>query len=275
MEDKVFINTGIEKCFQEYFKKNTMSFYSFIISTLCKIFDKLDIENSYKLDLRYDACGFMFILKRYGSKDKEIENFAHHVERFYQFEEKKCQIIEKKNPYLVLVLKDLIDFYFKKCHKLKLSKEEINEFYSDLYCMNSKSSYKRSYVFLKCEYPEEIDRYFKNKAYEYNTQLTFMPVKDNVLDMTVYEKFGLTKDKVDLLNQETLDEINAKVYEYLHIDPKSDDKNFLANKFINEMDLSKLKLNATSGQINIKAFLVIFGSIIVLGIIIGMLFVRW
>ena len=249
MEDKVFINTGIEKCFQEYFKKNTMSFYSFIISTLCKIFDKLDIENSYKLDLRYDACGFMFILKRYGSKDKEIENFAHHVERFYQFEEKKCQIIEKKNPYLVLVLKDLIDFYFKKCHKLKLSKEEINEFYSDLYCMNSKSSYKRSYVFLKCEYPEEIDRYFKNKAYEYNTQLTFMPVKDNVLDMTVYE--------------------------YLHIDPKSDDKNFLANKFINEMDLSKLKLNATSGQINIKAFLVIFGSIIVLGIIIGMLFVRW
>ena len=275
MEDKVFINTGIEKCFQEYFKKNTMSFYSFVISSLCKIYDRLDIENSYKLDLHYDACGFLFILKRYGSKDRDVDNFINHVNCFYEFEAKNCQIIEKKNPYLVLVVKDLIDFYFKKCQKLKLSIDEINEFYGDLYCMNSKSSYKRSYVFLKCEYPEEIDRYFKNKVYEYNTHLTFMPVKNNVLDMAVYEKFGLTKEKIDLLNQETLDEINDKVYEYLHIDPKSEDRDFLAKKFINEMDLSKLRLNATSGQINVKTFLVIFGSIIVIGIIIGMLFVRW
>ena len=61
---------------------------------------------------------------------------------------------------------------------------------------------------------------------------------------------------------------------YLHIDPNREDKNFLASKFIEDMDLSKFKLNATSGQVNIKTFLVIFGSIIVMGIIIGLLFMR-
>ena len=274
MKDNVFVNTGINKCFLDYFSKNTMSFYSFIISSLCNIFDRLDIENSYKLNLCYDACGFMYILKRYGAKNVDVDNFVNHVDDYYQYEEKNCKIIEKKNPYFVIIIKDLIDFYFDKCQKLELKTEEINKFYEELYCMNSKSSYKRSYTFLKTEYPEEIDRYFKNKLFEYNNQLIFLPIKDNLLDMNVYEKFGLTKEKIDLINQETLNEINGKVFEYLHIDPNSEDKNFLASKFIEGMDLSKFKLNATSGQINVKTFLVIFGSIIIMGIIIGLLFMR-
>ncbi len=274
MEEKVFISPGIEKCYTEYFAKNTTSFYSFIIDTLCKIFAKLDIENSYKLKMEYNACGFRYILKRYGAEDKDINDFINHVDNYVKFQEKNCQIIEKKNPYLVSIVKDLIDFYFQKCYKLNLDIEEINRFYESLYCMNSSSSYKRSYVFLKCEYPEEIDRYFKRKVYEYKHHFTFLPVKENVLDMNVYAKFGLTKEQIELLNQKTLDEINDKVFEYLHIDPQSEDRSFLASKFIDDMDLSKFKLNETSGQINVKSFLVIFGSIILMGIIIGILFMR-
>ena len=274
MEESYFVNKAVTKCFIDYFNNESTSFYAFIIEALCDIFDKLDIENSYKLNLEYNACGFMFILKKYGSSETKVENFVNHLEKYYDIENNSHKIVASKNPYFTVVLKDLIDFYFKKCQELKLSLEEIKNFYDNLYCMHSKSAYKRSYVFLKTEYPEEIDRYFKTKLYEYNNKLTFLPIKENVLNMEVYEKFGLDKNKIDLVNQETLDEINNKVFEYLHIDVNNEDKVFLANKFMKDMNGANFKLSETSGKINVKAFLIIFGSIIILGIIIGIMLVR-
>lgn len=166
--NRVFINSGINKCFKLYRDskddEESLDYNSFLVAIvrmLIVIYTK-DIVACFETN---NVSTYHDILMKYGFSQKGYNSFNLAVDKFVLFDDKLSSMeIRKKNKFFNLVQKYLIDMMVCKMKNSEVDKNEINEFYNLLFTINSKDFYKKSYALLNAYDPYEIDTYAKKNG---------------------------------------------------------------------------------------------------------------
>ena len=117
--DKVFINNAFTKACDCYLDSNDNvkgvmynSFLVVVIRMLVSIYSELDIINPKVMGdedlLKENLCKF-------GYSKMDVEVFLSNMELFYEFENaNNNDKFRKRNPYFIIIQKELIDMFIKK-----------------------------------------------------------------------------------------------------------------------------------------------------------------
>ena len=163
----IFINEAINEMFITYNRSKEQelsieynSFYSSVIRMLILIYGE-DIVKYYDTS---DVENFNKLILKYGYDSTQYEAFKITCNKFYKAEVKKeDKAIKKKNRYINLVQKYLIDMMLQR-NKLKLvDSVTLKEFYDLLFTAKSNNFYRMSYALLVAYNPYEIYEYAKKQ----------------------------------------------------------------------------------------------------------------
>ncbi len=164
--DKVFVNNAFTNACDDYLKscdniQGVMynSFLVVVVRMLVAIYSELDIINPKVMD---DEDLLKANLSKFGYSKTDVEVFLSNIQLFMDFElENDKRKIKKKNPYFIIIQKELVDMLIKKKLNFYLTEAEVREFYDLLYTPYSKNPLRVSYNFLQASDVNEIDKYFK------------------------------------------------------------------------------------------------------------------
>lgn len=222
----IFVNEAINNAISDYFKykdkPTSLEFNTFqvvVARIIVLLYGELDISNCIKTNNEHSMGGFDMNICKFGYPEDELSKFKSNFQNYYEIEkENKKLAIKKKNVYMDLVQKNLIDMFFYKKVMMNLNESDTKEFYSLLFTIKSSDLYKQSYALLMSNDPEEVEYYFNLKLFKLENKYTFIVHRMNVLDMKIYNFFGLTNETVSSFSQSQINSVNKQLFDYFGIE---------------------------------------------------------
>ena len=279
MNSDTFINIGFDTAIKRYlllknenYTQLGNDFLVYVIYMLNFIYGENLIINSY---FNRKNNGYKTLLegfKQYNLSDNKISKFFKDMNSYIEVEIYNHNNGLEKNEFFTYLQEDLIDMFLAKASKLGYTKDYYSQFRNLLFFNNSNNKQRN---IINQKYATNLDasvNYFDYQVYQMTNTLSFISVKDNLLSNDVYKVFGLSDKILEVVSEETLLEINKKIYAYFNINPLE----IKANKKL-EKASSKLltphfnfKLANNSGRANILLFVLMFIGLIGVGIVIGL-----
>ena len=273
--DKVFINNAFTKACDCYLDSNDNvkgvmynSFLVVVIRMLVSIYSELDIINPKVMGdeelLKENLCKF-------GYSKMDIEVFLSNIELFDEFENENNSVkFRKRNPYFIIIQKEIIDMFIKKKLNFYITNDEVREFYDLLYTPYATNPLRVSYNYLHAKDVLEIDRYFRREVEE-NVKI-ILPKEKHLLNALAYEMINYNYDYVKNLDSNEIDKINSQVYDYFKIRENAINKEYLLEKEIERIVKENNKVTSGNGYVDILLVLsVICTVLMLLGIVLFIL----
>lgn len=273
--DKVFINNSFTKAIDDYLKSSDNvqgvmynSFLVVVIRMLVAIYSELDIINPKIID---DEDLLKENLAKFGYDKSDVLVFLSNIQLFWDFEnENDKRKVKKKNPYFILIQKELVDMLIKKKLNFYLTEAEVREFYDLLYTPYSKNPLRVSYNFLQASDVMEVDKYFKVQMK--NNVKVILPKEKHLLNSKAYEILNYSFDNIKNLESSEVDKINSQVYDYFKIRENAINKEYLLEKAIEAIERENNKVTSGNGYVDILLVLsVICTVLMLLGIVLFIL----
>ena len=245
--DKVFINEAFTKAINDYLKSSDNiqgvtynSFLVVVLRSLVSIYSELDIVNPKVMD---DAELLKDNLSKFGYSKTDVEVFLSNLQLFLDFEkENEKRSVKNKNPYFIIIQKELVDMLIKKKLNFYLTEAEVIEFYDLLYTPYSKNPLRVSYNFLQASDVLEVDRYFKIQMKE-NIKV-ILPKEKHYLNVKAYELLNYSFDDIKNMDSSDVDKVNSQVYDYFKIRENAINKEYLLDKAIEAIERENNKVTS-------------------------------
>lgn len=269
--DKVFINNAFSKAVNNYTKSNDNvqgvmynSFLVVVIRSLISIYSELDIINPMIIG---DEELLKENLAKFGYDKTDIEVFLSNLQLFDDFEVlNENNNVKKKNPYFLIIEKDLINMLIKKKLNFFITEHELKVFYDLLYTPNSTNPLRVSYNYLMSNDEWEIDNYFKLEMK--NNVKVVLPKEKHLLNPKAYEILNYNIEDIKNMSETEINKINSLVFDYFKIRENAINKEYLLEKAIEAMEREKDKITSGNGYVDILLVLsVIITIVMVVGII--------
>lgn len=269
--DKVFINNAFSKAVNNYTKSNDNvqgvmynSFLVVVIRSLISIYSELDIINPMVIG---DEELLKENLAKFGYDKTDIEVFLSNLQLFDDFEViNETNNVKKKNPYFLIIEKDLINMLIKKKLNFFITEHELKVFYDLLYTPNSTNPLRVSYNYLMSNDESEIDNYFKSEMK--NNVKVVLPKEKHLLNPKAYEILNYNIEDIKNMSETEINKINSLVFDYFKIRENAINKEYLLEKAIEAMEREKDKITSGNGYVDILLVLsVIITIVMVVGII--------
>lgn len=269
--DKVFINNAFSKAVNNYTKSNDNvqgvmynSFLVVVIRSLISIYSELDIINPMVIG---DEELLKENLAKFGYDKTDIEVFLSNLQLFDDFEVlNETNNVKKKNPYFLIIEKDLINMLIKKKLNFFITEHELKVFYDLLYTPNSTNPLRVSYNYLMSNDEWEIDNYFKTEMK--NNVKVVLPKEKHLLNPKAYEILNYNIEDIKNMSETEINKINSLVFDYFKIRENAINKEYLLEKAIEAMEREKDKITSGNGYVDILLVLsVIITIVMVVGII--------
>lgn len=269
--DKVFINNAFSKAVNNYTKSNDNvqgvmynSFLVVVIRSLISIYSELDIINPMVIG---DEELLKENLAKFGYDKTDIEVFLSNLQLFDDFEIlNETNNVKKKNPYFLIIEKDLINMLIKKKLNFFITEHELKDFYDLLYTPNSTNPLRVSYNYLMSNNEWEIDNYFKTEMK--NNVKVVLPKEKHLLNPKAYEILNYNIEDIKNMSETEINKINSLVFDYFKIRENAINKEYLLEKAIEAMEREKDKITSGNGYVDILLVLsVIITIVMVVGII--------
>lgn len=273
--NQVFVNEAFSKAVDNYLKSSDNvqgvmynSFMVVVIRMLVCMYSELDIVNPMVVgdtDLLYKN------LTKFGYSKDSLNIFFSNLQLFYEIETTNESSDKKqKNPYFVMIQKDLVDMFIAKKLNFYLTEDEVREFYDLLYTPFSKNPLRVSYNFLASTINGndvmEIDNYFKTQMRE-NVKVV-MPKEKHFLNVKAYELLNYSMDDLNKMDSNEIERVNRQVYDYFKIRENAINKEYLLEKAIEAIEREKNKVTSGNGYVDILLVMSVICTIImVVGII--------
>ena len=273
--NQVFVNEAFSKAVDNYLKSSDNvqgvmynSFMVVVIRMLVCMYSELDIVNPMVVgdtDLLYKN------LTKFGYSKDSLNIFFSNLQLFYEIETTNESSDKKqKNPYFVMIKKDLVDMFIAKKLNFYLTEDEVREFYDLLYTPFSKNPLRVSYNFLASTINGndvmEIDNYFKTQMRE-NVKVV-MPKEKHFLNVKAYELLNYSMDDLNKMDSNEIERVNHQVYDYFKIRENAINKEYLLEKAIEAIEREKNKVTSGNGYVDILLVMSVICTIImVVGII--------
>lgn len=273
--NQVFVNEAFSKAVDNYLKSSDNvqgvmynSFMVVVIRMLVCMYSELDIVNPMVVgdtDLLYKN------LTKFGYSKDSLNIFFSNLQLFYDIETTNDSSDKKqKNPYFVMIQKDLVDMFIAKKLNFYLTEDEVREFYDLLYTPFSKNPLRVSYNFLASTINGndvmEIDNYFKTQMRE-NVKVV-MPKEKHFLNVKAYELLNYSMDDLNKMDSNEIERVNNQVYDYFKIRENAINKEYLLEKAIEAIEREKNKVTSGNGYVDILLVMSVICTIImVVGII--------
>lgn len=273
--NQVFVNEAFSKAVDNYLKSSDNvqgvmynSFMVVVIRMLVCMYSELDIVNPMVVgdtDLLYKN------LTKFGYSKDSLNIFFSNLQLFYEIETTNESSDKKqKNPYFVMIQKDLVDMFIAKKLNFYLTEDEVREFYDLLYTPYSKNPLRVSYNFLASTVNGndvlEIDNYFKMQMRD-NVKIIKTQEK-HYLNIKAYELLNYTMEDLGNMDSNELERVNHQVYDYFKIRENAINKEYLLEKAIEAMEREKNKITSGNGYVDILLVMSIICTIVmVVGII--------
>ena len=263
--NQVFVNEAFSKAVDNYLKSSDNvqgvmynSFMVVVIRMLVCMYSELDIVNPMVVgdtDLLYKN------LTKFGYSKDSLNIFFSNLQLFYEIETTNESSDKKqKNPYFVMIQKDLVDMFIAKKLNFYLTEDEVREFYDLLYTPFSKNPLRVSYDVM------EIDNYFKTQMRE-NVKVV-MPKEKHFLNVKAYELLNYSMDDLNKMDSNEIERVNHQVYDYFKIRENAINKEYLLEKAIEAIEREKNKVTSGNGYVDILLVMSVICTIImVVGII--------
>lgn len=274
--DKVFINTAFTKGVNDYLSscddvKGVMynSFLVVVIRALISIYSELDVINPMIIG---DAELFKDNLAKYGYSKIDVNVFLSDLELYEEIERKnEASQIKEKNPYFVLIQKELVDMFIKKKLNYTISNEELNVFYDLLYTPYSKDPLRVSYNFLTAVDVMEVDRYFREQMK--NNVKVIKPKEKHYLNVKAYEILNYSMENLAKMSDTDLANVNSEVYDYFGIRENAINKEYLLDKALNALDKEKNAVTSGNGYVDILLVLSVICTVVMIILVVTMVLV--
>lgn len=274
--DKGFINTAFTKGVNDYLSscddvKGVMynSFLVVVIRALISIYSELDVINPMIIG---DAELFKDNLAKYGYSKIDVNVFLSDLELYEEIEKKnEASQIKEKNPYFVLIQKELVDMFIKKKLNYTISKEELNVFYDLLYTPYSKDPLRVSYNFLTAVDVMEVDRYFREQMK--NNVKVIKSKEKHYLNVKAYEILNYSMDNLAKMSDTDLANVNSEVYDYFGIRENAINKEYLLDKALNALDKEKNAVTSGNGYVDILLVLSVICTVVMIILVVAMILV--
>lgn len=269
--DKVFINNAFTKAINDYTKSNDNvqgvmynSFLVVVIRSLISIYSELDIINPMVIG---DEDLLKENLAKFGYDKTDIEVFLSNLQLFDDFEKlNENNNVKKKNPYFLIIEKDLVNMLIKKKLNFFITEHELKVFYDLLYTPNSTNPLRVSYNYLMSNNEWEIDNYFKTEMR--NNVKVVLPKEKHLLNPKAYEILNYNVEDIKNMSETEINKINSLVFDYFKIRENAINKEYLLEKAIEAMEKEKDKITSGNGYVDILLVLsVIVTIVMVVGII--------
>ena len=273
--NQVFVNEAFSKAVDNYLKSSDNvqgvmynSFMVVVIRMLVCMYSELDIVNPMVVgdtDLLYKN------LTKFGYSKDALNIFFSNLQLFYEIETTNESSDKKqKNPYFVMIQKDLVDMFIAKKLNFYLTEDEVREFYDLLYTPFSKNPLRVSYNFLASTINGndvmEIDNYFKTQMRE-NVKVV-IPKEKHFLNVKAYELLNYSMDDLNKMDSNEIERVNHQVYDYFKIRENAINKEYLLEKAIEAIEREKNKVTSGNGYVDILLVMSVICTIImVVGII--------
>lgn len=273
--NQVFVNEAFSKAVDNYLKSSDNvqgvmynSFMVVVIRMLVCMYSELDIVNPMVVgdtDLLYKN------LTKFGYSKDSLNIFFSNLQLFYEIETTNESSDKKqKNPYFVMIQKDLVDMFIAKKLNFYLTEDEVREFYDLLYTPFSKNPLRVSYNFLASTINGndvmEIDNYFKTQMRE-NVKVV-IPKEKHFLNVKAYELLNYSMDDLNKMDSNEIERVNHQVYDYFKIRENAINKEYLLEKAIEAIEREKNKVTSGNGYVDILLVMSVICTIImVVGII--------
>lgn len=243
---QIFVNESINNAINNYFKfkekPTCLEFNTFpvvVARIIVFLYGELDISNCLKTNNEHGMGGFDMNICKFGYPEEELSKFKSNFQKYYDLEKKNKDLaIKSKNVFMDLVQKNLIDMFFYKKVMMNLTENETKEFYDLLFTTRSSNLYKQSYALLMSNSPEEVDYYFNFKLFRLENKYSFVLHKMNLLDMKIYNFFGLSNDVVASFNQKQINGVNSQMFSYFGIEQ---DDSFKLEKLVTAINNTRKK----------------------------------
>lgn len=273
--DKVFINEAFTKAINDYQigseNVHGVTYNSFLVvvlrSLIC-IYSELDIINPKLMD---DAELLKNNLSKFGYPKTDVEVFFSNMQLFLDFEkENDKRSVKNKNPYFIIIQKELVDMLIKKKLEFFLTEAEVKEFYDLLYTPYSNNPLRVSYNFLQASDVLEVDKYFKLMMH--NNVKVILPKEKHYLNVKAYELLNYSFNDIKNMDSCDVDKVNSAVYDYFKIRENAINKEYLLDKAIEALEKKNNKVTSGNGYVDILLVIsVICTVLMILGIIIFIL----
>ena len=273
--DKVFINEAFTKAINDYQigSENVQgvtynSFLVVVLRSLICIYSELDIINPKVMD---DAELLKNNLSKFGYSKTNVEVFLANMQLFLDFEkENDKRSVKNKNPYFIIIQKELVDMLIKKKLEFFLTEAEVREFYDLLYTPYSKNPLRVSYNFLQASDVLEADKYFKLMMH--NNVKVILPKEKHYLNVKAYELLNYSFNDIKNMEDADVDKVNSAVYDYFKIRENAINKEYLLDKAIEAIEKKNNKVTSGNGYVDILLVIsVICTVLMILGIIVFIL----
>ncbi len=273
--DKVFINEAFTEAIDDYLESSQNiqgvtynSFLVVVLRCLVSIYSELDIINPKVMG---DEDLLKENLSKFGYSITEVEVFLSNIQLFSDFEhENEKRTIKNKNPYFIIIQKELVDMLIKKKLEFYLTEAEVIEFYELLYTPYSKNPLRVSYNFLQASDILEVDRYFKIQMK--NNIKTILPKEKHYLNVKAYELLNYSFDDIKNMASGDVDKVNSEVYDYFKIRENAINKEYLLDKAIEAIERENNKVTSGNGYVDILLVIsAVCTVLMVLGIIVFIL----
>ena len=281
MNGDVFINHGFDIAIKRYLLLKNEKYFSLANDFLVYVIYMLNFiygeDNIFKPYYNRKNNGYKILLdnlKVYGLSEEKINKFFKDISAYLDTEITNNKSGLQKNEFFTYLQEDLIDMFLCKAEKLCYSKDYYDQFRNLLFFSGCSNEKRRN---LNEKYATNLDatvNYFDYKVYEMTSSLTFISVKENLLGDKIYKMFGLNSENLETVNQNTLDEINNKIYSYFKINPIESSSLSKLEKAVEKIARSRFKLANNSGHINVLLFILVYILTIVSGIITGLYFIK-
>lgn len=228
----IFVNEAINNAISDYFKykskPTSVEFNAFsvvVARAIVFLYGELDISNCIKTNNEHSMGGFDMNICKFGYPEDELNKFKSNFQKYYEIEKENQKLaIKKKNIYMDFVQKNLIDMFFYKKVMMNLTENDTKEFYSLLFTTTSNDLYKQSYALLTSPDPKEVEYYFNLKLFKLENKYTFVIYRMNVLDMKIYNFFGLSNELISSFSQNQINSVNKQLFDYFGIEENDESK---------------------------------------------------
>lgn len=262
-----FVNDAFAKALVDYQnscdKPKGITYNSFlvvVIRALICLYGELDIINPF---IAQDEDLLVTNLSKFGYSKENIASFFANLNNYYQEELKNNNRKFKiKNPYFIMVQKNLVDMLIAKKLNFYLTEVEVKEFYDLLYTPYTTNPLRLSYNYLMTENTLEVDEYFKKQMKD-NVKVV-LPVEKHFLNVRAYEILNYNIDDLMKLDSAEIDKINTQVFDFFKIRENAINKEYLLEKAIEAYDDEANKVTSGNGYVDILLVISIICTIMML-----------
>ena len=224
MTNDVFINVALDSALENYLILKETKEYSiahdfliYVVGMLKTIYGEENIIGLYE---KRDEPSFTYLLKKYNVDEYYVDKFYNDLDKYYKFNiQNKVNKTNNYNPYIIYIQEDLINMLIAKYKETKFDKKYFDKFKSMLFTLDNENEFVREFTKKYVYDVNYISHYYEAKISELFNNIDITLKRDNVISNEVYEKLGLTKEKIDSLSYKELESINNKIYKSFKLSP--------------------------------------------------------